>query len=179
MGDRGCRSEGEAAAQPASGGGAAQGEFPLSTLSLCSSSSAGALTSSPWASPRWPPPLSAVAPQRRPLQGQGAAVRSGGFTTSLKSSHACCTLMHGSRGLCSSPPSGFIVHLPSLCSGFARMVWSCASLMPCGPFPAPVWCPWGSSPSDLKAPPAVPQLESGLPEGRGSGAPCWQLSASQ
>lgn len=57
--------------------------------------------------------------------------------------------MHGSWGLCSSPPSGFIVHLPSLCSGLARTVWSCASLMPCGPFPVPLWCPWGSSPFDL------------------------------
>lgn len=92
LGDRSCGSEGEAAAQPASGGGAAQGEFPLSTLfSLCSSSSAGALTSSPWASPGWLPPLYAVALERMPLQGQGAAVRDGGVhhIPEVHTVHAC------------------------------------------------------------------------------------------
>lgn len=38
----------------------------------------------------------------------------------------------------------------------------CASLVSLGQFPF----------RSLAAPPAVPQLESGLPEGRGSGAPC-------
>lgn len=55
-----------------------RGSSPFPLFSLCSSSSAGALTSSPWASPGWLPPLSAVAPERRPLQGQGAAVRGEG-----------------------------------------------------------------------------------------------------
>lgn len=73
----GCGPEGQAATQPATGEGTAPGNFPLSTPStLCPHCPpAGALTSSPQASQGTAAPTSlfVMAPELRPLPGQGAA----------------------------------------------------------------------------------------------------------
>lgn len=118
LGDRGCGSEREAAVTRLLGEVQLKGSSPFPLSSPCAPA-LQLVPSPPWASLGWPPPLSSVAPEMQGYAGPGCSCEGWGVHHIPEVTHLHCTRMHGSRGLCSSPPSGFIVHLPSLCSGLA------------------------------------------------------------